>query len=101
MAVITVRQNGSYRVEGDDVKLVDWNGNEYEIPEAAVRAVPLRWLDEEAVLRRHPLEDRLPGGRSRCAGQRRQAGGVVRRGLAAPGQEAEGGGGARGRGLEG
>ncbi len=32
MATITVRQNGSYKVEGDDVKLVDWNGNEYEIP---------------------------------------------------------------------
>ena len=32
MAVITVRQNGSYKVEGDDVKLVDWNGNEYQIP---------------------------------------------------------------------
>ncbi len=31
MAVITVRQNGSYKVEGDDVKLVDWNGNEYQI----------------------------------------------------------------------
>ncbi len=30
--VITVRQNGSYKVEGDDVKLVDWNGNEYQIP---------------------------------------------------------------------
>ena len=32
MATITVRQNGSYKVEGDDVKLVDWNGNEYQIP---------------------------------------------------------------------
>ena len=32
MATITVRQNGSYRVEGDDVKLVDWNGVEYQIP---------------------------------------------------------------------
>jgi CDGSH-type Zn-finger protein len=31
MATITVRQNGSYRVDGDDVKLVDWNGNEYQI----------------------------------------------------------------------
>jgi CDGSH-type Zn-finger protein len=31
MARITVRQNGSYRVEGDDVTLVDWNGNEYQI----------------------------------------------------------------------
>jgi len=29
---ITVRQNGSYRVDGEDVKLVDWNGNEYQIP---------------------------------------------------------------------
>ena len=32
MATITVRQNGPYRVEGDDVKVVDWNGNEYQIP---------------------------------------------------------------------
>ena len=32
MATITVRQNGSYRVDGDDVRLVDWNGNEYQIP---------------------------------------------------------------------
>ena len=31
MATITVRLNGPYKVEGDDVKLVDWNGNEYEI----------------------------------------------------------------------
>ncbi|OFV94366.1 MAG: hypothetical protein A3G76_09435 [Acidobacteria bacterium RIFCSPLOWO2_12_FULL_65_11] len=31
MAVITVRQNGPYRVDGDDVKVVDWNGNEYPI----------------------------------------------------------------------
>jgi 3-phenylpropionate/trans-cinnamate dioxygenase ferredoxin subunit len=27
---IKVRQNGSYLVEGDDVKLIDWNGNEYK-----------------------------------------------------------------------
>jgi CDGSH-type Zn-finger protein len=32
MATITVRQNGPYRVDGDDVKVVDWNGNEYQIP---------------------------------------------------------------------
>ncbi len=32
MATITVRQNGPYRVEGDEVKVVDWNGNEYQIP---------------------------------------------------------------------
>ena len=31
MTTITVRQNGPYRVDGDDVKLVDWNGNEYQI----------------------------------------------------------------------
>jgi CDGSH-type Zn-finger protein len=28
---IRVRQNGSYLVEGDDVTLVDWNGNAYEL----------------------------------------------------------------------
>ena len=31
MATITVRLNGPYKVEGDDVKVVDWNGNEYQI----------------------------------------------------------------------
>jgi CDGSH-type Zn-finger protein len=31
MATITVRQNGPYRVDGDDVKVVDWNGVEYQI----------------------------------------------------------------------
>ena len=30
MTTIKVRQNGSLLVEGDDVKLVDWNGNEYQ-----------------------------------------------------------------------
>ena len=29
MTTITVRQNGPYLVEGEDVKLVDWNGNQY------------------------------------------------------------------------
>jgi CDGSH-type Zn-finger protein len=28
---ITVRQNGHYLVDGEDVRLVDWNGNEYAI----------------------------------------------------------------------
>ena len=32
MATIKVRQNGSLLVEGDDVTLVDWNGNEYALP---------------------------------------------------------------------
>lgn len=31
MVSIKVRQNGPYLVEGDDVRLVDWNGNPYEI----------------------------------------------------------------------
>jgi CDGSH-type Zn-finger protein len=31
MATITVRQNGSLKVDGDDVRVVDWNGNEYQI----------------------------------------------------------------------
>ena len=31
MATITLRPNGPYLVEGDDVTLVDWNGKAYEI----------------------------------------------------------------------
>ena len=31
MANIKVRQNGPYLVEGDDITLVDWNGNAYQI----------------------------------------------------------------------
>jgi CDGSH-type Zn-finger protein len=31
MARIKVRQNGSLLVEGDDVTLVDWNGQEYPL----------------------------------------------------------------------
>ena len=31
MTTIRVRKNGPYRVEGDDVKVVDWDGNEYPI----------------------------------------------------------------------
>ncbi len=29
MTTIRVRKNGPYRVEGDDVKVLDWDGNEY------------------------------------------------------------------------
>jgi CDGSH-type Zn-finger protein len=32
VANIKVRMNGPYLVEGDDVTLVDWNGNAYQIP---------------------------------------------------------------------
>ncbi len=33
MVTIKVRENGPYRVDGDEteVRLVDWNGNEYRI----------------------------------------------------------------------
>jgi 3-phenylpropionate/trans-cinnamate dioxygenase ferredoxin subunit len=29
--IITVRRNGSYKVEGDDIRVVDWNGNAYPV----------------------------------------------------------------------
>jgi CDGSH iron-sulfur domain-containing protein 3 len=32
MVTIKVRQNGSLLVEGEDVKLIDWNGAEYIVP---------------------------------------------------------------------
>jgi CDGSH iron-sulfur domain-containing protein 3 len=32
MVTIKVRQNGSILVEGEDVKLVDWTGAEYVVP---------------------------------------------------------------------
>ena len=31
MATIKARENGPLLVEGDDVRLIDWNGNEYPI----------------------------------------------------------------------
>ena len=76
MATIKVRQNGPYLVEGDDVTVVDWNGNAVSDREAAVRAVPVRRVDEQAVLRRHALKNRLSGRRGGGRGQRRQACGV-------------------------
>ncbi len=32
MVTIKVRLNGPYLVDGEDVRLIDWNGNEYQIP---------------------------------------------------------------------
>jgi CDGSH-type Zn-finger protein len=32
MITIKVRQNGPYLVDGDEVTLIDWNGNAYQIP---------------------------------------------------------------------
>ena len=31
MATITLRQNGPYLVEGDDITVVDWNGAAYPV----------------------------------------------------------------------
>ena len=31
MTTIHVRKNGPYRIEGEDVKVVDWDGNEYSV----------------------------------------------------------------------
>jgi CDGSH-type Zn-finger protein len=31
MVTIKVRENGPYRVDGDDVRVIDWNGNEYHV----------------------------------------------------------------------
>ncbi len=31
MATIKVRENGPYRIDGDDVSLIDWNGVEYPV----------------------------------------------------------------------
>jgi CDGSH-type Zn-finger protein len=36
MTTIRVRQNGPYRIDGDDVTVVDWNGNEYQIAKRPV-----------------------------------------------------------------
>jgi CDGSH-type Zn-finger protein len=32
VGTIKVRQNGPYLVDAEDVKLIDWNGVEYQIP---------------------------------------------------------------------
>jgi CDGSH-type Zn-finger protein len=31
MTIIRLRKNGPYRVEDDDVKVLDWDGNEYQV----------------------------------------------------------------------
>src|SRR5262249_56547744 len=47
-------------------------------PEASVLAVPVRRVDQQAVLRRHPLEDRLRRRRSGRARKHRETGAVTR-----------------------
>jgi hypothetical protein len=67
MATIKVRQNGPYLVDGGEVTLVDWNGATYQIAKR---------VDDQAVLRRHALEDRLPGRGGGGPGQFRQTGSI-------------------------
>ncbi len=64
MATIKVRQNGPYLVEGDDVTRGGLERGELPDCQAAVRAVPLRRVDEQAVLRRHALAHRVFRSRS-------------------------------------
>ena len=64
MARIKVRLNGPYLLESDDVTIVDWNGNEYEIgrrPAALCRCGGSRFAQElldrqEALCVRHLQE---------------------------------------------
>ena len=59
---IKVRENGPYLVTGP-VTLTDADGNVYELPEGkGPRALPLRPLVDEAVLRQDAPRDRLRGG---------------------------------------
>lgn len=32
MVKITVKRNGPYVVQGDNVEVIDWNGNAYQVP---------------------------------------------------------------------
>ena len=59
---IQTRPNGPYLVQGP-IHLVDADGKEFPVHRRPGRALPLRRLDQQAVLRRHALEDRLPGRR--------------------------------------
>lgn len=34
MITIKVRQNGPYLIDGNDVKVVDWNGKEYKLAQS-------------------------------------------------------------------
>ena len=60
-AKITVRDNGPYLVKGP-VLLLDAEGNEFRVERATVGVVPLRGLDDEAILRRYAFEDWVPCG---------------------------------------
>jgi hypothetical protein len=60
MANIKTWQNGPYLVEGDDVTVLDWNGNAYQIPGQPFALC--RCGGSEAVLRRHAFNGLQAGG---------------------------------------
>ena len=75
MAAVTikVRENGPYRVTGP-FHLVDTDGNAYELPgRRDRRAVPLRPIGDEAVLRQDAPRGRLPGDGARVRMKMRAA----------------------------
>ena len=59
---ITTRMNGPYLVKGP-VHLIDADGKEFTAHRRHHRALPLRALGQQAVLRRHAQQGRLPGRR--------------------------------------
>ncbi len=64
---IKVRENGPLKITGP-VTIVDADGVPFELPPGSVgRALPLRPLEEQAVLRHDPPEDRLRGRRHGAA----------------------------------
>ena len=57
---IIVRNNGPLRVEGDGIEIVDQDGKAFGLAgRTRGVALPLRALGEQALLRRHPQQDRL------------------------------------------
>ena len=58
---ITVRPNGPFRVEGP-IKLVNTDGTLIDLGRQTCRfSLSLRSLDQQAILRRNPFQDRFPG----------------------------------------
>ena len=56
---IRVRKNGPYVVDGDDVRIVDWEGREYPGRASPGCALSLRRVYQQAVLRRDAFQDRV------------------------------------------
>src|SRR5215212_1291581 len=67
-AKITALDNKAYFLVTDEVFVTDAEGNGFPFEQDISSAVPLRRLDQQAVLRRHPLEGRFQGGREGRSG---------------------------------